>query len=63
MGFRDPLYFLRVWDSLYIYIYIRSSFLPRVMYITLGIHVFKSYLRWALKSVNITYIGLFGSLG
>ena len=30
---------------------------------TLGIHVHKYYLHWALKSVNITYIGLFGSLG
>ena len=31
--------------------------------ITLGIHVHKYYLHWALGSVNITYIGLFGSLG
>ena len=31
--------------------------------ITLGIHVHKYFLHWALKSVNITYIGLFGSLG
>ena len=30
---------------------------------TLEIHVHKYYLHWALKSVNITYIGLFGSLG
>ena len=31
--------------------------------ISLGIHVHKSYLHWALRSVNSTYIGLFGSLG
>ena len=31
--------------------------------ISLGIHVHKYYLHWALKSVSITYIGLFGSLG
>ena len=30
---------------------------------SLEIHVHKYYLHWALKSVNITYIGLFGSLG
>ena len=29
----------------------------------IGIQVYKLYLHWALKSVNITYIGLFGSLG
>ena len=33
------------------------------IYVALGIHVHKYYLHWALKSVNITYIGLFGSLG
>ena len=30
---------------------------------TLGIHVHKEYSQWALKSVNIAYIGPFGSLG
>ena len=29
----------------------------------LGIQVYKSYLHWALKSVNLTYIGLCGSQG
>ena len=29
---------------------------------TLGIQVDKYYLHWALKSVNTSYIGLFGSL-
>ena len=29
----------------------------------MGIQVRKEYLHWALKSVNITYIGLIGSLG
>ena len=28
--------------------------------VSLGIQVYKSYLHWALKSVNITYIWLFG---
>ena len=31
--------------------------------ITLGIQVYKYYLRWAQKSANIAYIRLFGSLG
>ena len=30
---------------------------------TIGIQVYKWYLHWALKSVNVTYIGLFGLLG
>ena len=30
---------------------------------TLGIHVHKYYPHWALKSVNITYTGLFGPSG
>ena len=40
--------------------------LPRVPGIfcqSLLIHVHKYYLNWALKSVHITYIGLYGSLG
>ena len=31
--------------------------------LTPGIHVHKYYLHWALKSANVTYIVLFGSLG
>ena len=31
--------------------------------VELWIQVYKEYLHWALHSVNITYIGLFGSLG
>ena len=31
--------------------------------LTLWIQVYKYYLHWAPKTVNITYIGLFGSLG
>ena len=31
--------------------------------ITLGIQVYKYFFHWALKSVNITYFALFGSLG
>ena len=32
--------------------------------LTLGIHVYKEYLHRALKSIDdVTYIGLFGSLG
>ena len=34
-----------------------------VVIVALGIHVHKYCLHWALKSVNTTYIGLFGSLG
>ena len=34
-----------------------------VALLPLGIQVYKQYLHWALESVNITYIGLFGSLG
>ena len=30
---------------------------------TLGIQVYKYYLHWAPESVNITYMGQFGSLG
>ena len=29
---------------------------------SIGIQVYKEYLQWALKSVNNTYIGQFGSL-
>ena len=32
------------------------------IYISLGIQVYKYYLQWALKSVNLTYIALFGCL-
>ena len=52
--------------------HLRSSLL-RVIYdkkipalnvtVTLGLHVYKEYLHWAPMSINITYIGLFGSLG
>ena len=34
-----------------------------MLYKPLGIQVYKYYLHWAPKSVNITYIGLFGSVG
>ena len=30
---------------------------------SLGIQVYKQFLHWALKSVNISYSGLFGALG
>ena len=35
---------------------------PSILNPSLGIHVQKYCLHWALKSVNTTYIGLFGSL-
>ena len=28
-----------------------------------GLQVYKSYLHWGLKSINNTYLGLFGALG
>ena len=31
--------------------------------LTLGLHVYKKYLHWAPKSINMTYIGLFAALG
>ena len=39
------------------------KFPMRTLISTLGLHVYKCYLHWVPKSINITYIGLFGALG
>ena len=36
---------------------------PSGRILALGLHVYKYYLHWAPKSINMTYIELFGALG